>query len=107
MSSQIFRIEFYVPESHLEQVKNALFQAGAGQVGDYDCCAWQTSGTGQFRPGADSSPFIGAADELETVKEFKVELVCEAEYLTSAVAAMKEAHPYEEPAYAIIKLEPY
>ena len=107
MSDQIFRIEFYVPQSHLKEVKNALFQAGAGRVGDYDCCAWQTAGTGQFRPGADSSPFIGSAGAMETVEEFKVELVCEAECLESAIAAMKEAHPYEEPAYAVIRLESY
>jgi hypothetical protein len=105
MSSQLFRIEFYVPESHLEEVKNALFQAGAGRVGDYDSCAWQTRGTGQFRAGADSSPFIGAAGEMETVDEYKVELVCESAYLTTAIAALKEAHPYEEPAYAVIKLQ--
>jgi len=107
MSGQIFRIEFYVPQSHLDEVKNALFQAGAGRVGDYDSCAWQTQGVGQFRPGADSSPFIGSAGELETVTEYKVELVCEAACLTAAIAALKEAHPYEEPAYAVIKLETY
>ena len=105
MSSQLFRIELYVPESHLEEVKNALFQAGAGRVGDYDGCAWQTPGTGQFRPGADSSPFIGSAGEKEIVEEYKVELVCEENLLASAIAAMKEAHPYEEPAYAVIRLE--
>jgi len=107
MGSQIFRIEFYVPESYLEDVKNALFQAGAGRVGDYDNCAWQTRGTGQFRPGADSSPFIGSPGDMETVEEYKVELVCEKPFLKAAIAAMKEAHPYEEPAYAVIRLEEF
>ena len=105
MNRQIFRIEFYVPESHLDEVKNALFQAGAGRVGDYDSCAWQTRGFGQFRPGTDSSPFIGSVGDIETVEEYKVELVCESDCLTSAIAAMKKAHPYEEPAYAVIRLE--
>jgi hypothetical protein len=50
MSDQLLKIEFYVPETHLEQVKSAMFSAGAGRVGDYDCCAWQTLGQGQFRP---------------------------------------------------------
>jgi hypothetical protein len=105
MNSQIYRIEFYVPDSHLEAVKNALFQAGAGRVGDYDSCAWQTLGTGQFRPGTESSPFIGTVGQIETVEEYKVELVCREECLAAAITAMKEAHPYEEPAYAVIKLE--
>ena len=105
MGNTIFRIEFYVPETHLEEVKKALFQAGAGRVGDYDCCAWQTRGVGQFRPGADSSPFIGSKGEVETVEEYKVELVCEQNCLASAVAAMREAHPYEEPAYGVFRLE--
>jgi len=103
--AQLYRIEFYVPETHLELVKEALFAAGAGRVGDYDKCAWQTRGTGQFKPGKNSSPFIGSAGELETVVEFKVELVCVEELLAAAIAAMKAAHPYEEPAYAVLKLE--
>jgi hypothetical protein len=82
-------------------VKNALFQAGAGRVGDYHGCAWQTSGAGQFCPSVDSSPFIGSPGEKEVVKEYKVELVCEESFLKSAIAAMKEAHPYEEPAYDV------
>ena len=105
MDGQLYRIEFYVPQSHLEEVKLALFKAGAGRVGGYDSCAWQTLGTGQFRPGADTSPFIGSAGEQESVEEYKVELVCQRDYLASALAALKDAHPYEEPAYAVIKLE--
>lgn len=104
MSTSLFRIEFYVPESHLDVVKNAMFQSGAGRVGNYDCCAWQTPGSGQFRPGADSAPFIGSVGEIETVREYKVELVCQEDCLGAALAAMKQAHPYEEPAYAVIGL---
>ncbi|MEZ5492462.1 MAG: NGG1p interacting factor NIF3 [Gammaproteobacteria bacterium] len=103
--TQLYRIEFYVPETHLEVVKEALFAAGAGRVGDYEKCAWQTRGAGQFKPGDNSSPFIGSAGELETVVEFKVELVCAEERLEAAVTAMKAAHPYEEPAYAVLRLE--
>ena len=107
MEEQLYRIEFYVPESHLETVKEALFSAGAGRVGEYAKCAWQTRGTGQFQPGEASSPFIGSVGELEKVDEFKVELVCVEAHLGSALAALKKAHPYEEPAYAVLKLENY
>lgn len=105
MREQLFRLEFYVPESHLEQVKMALFQAGAGRVGDYDCCAWQTRGQGQFRPGANSSPYIGQAGEMETVEEYKVEMVCAEPQLAEAIKALLAYHPYEEPAYSITRME--
>ncbi len=104
-SARLLKIEFYVPESHLEDVKQAMFAAGAGKVGDYDSCAWQTLGRGQFRPGAGSEPFVGEHDKLETVIEYKVEMVCTEELLASAVQAMKESHPYEEVAYSVIRTE--
>ena len=93
------KIEIYVPESHLEAVKDALFAAGAGRLGNYDKCSWQTLGTGQFRPLDGSKPFLGAKGEVEHVKEWKLELICDSTHLDSAIKAMKEAHPYETPAY--------
>ena len=107
MKEELFKIEFYVPPSHLEIVKDALFEAGAGKVGDYDKCAWQTLGQGQFKPGSGSSPYQGSLDQLETVEEYKVELVCGAPELSLVVKALKNTHPYEEPAYAVIKLESF
>ena len=95
------QIIFYVPESHLEQVKAALFKAGAGRIGDYDCCAWQCKGEGQFRPLAGSKPYLGELDKVEKVTEYKVELVCADDCLKKAVAAMLQSHPYEEPAYSV------
>ena len=68
-SNQLLKIEFYVPESHLETVKSAMFSAGAGKAGLYDSCAWQTAGEGQFRPLPGSRPFLGEQDKLETVVE--------------------------------------
>jgi len=97
----MYQIVFYVPESHLESVKDALFQAGAGKIGDYDSCAWQTLGQGQFRPLVGSKPYIGQTGEVEVVDEYRVELVCEKAVLKVAVAAMIVAHPYEEPAYSV------
>ena len=97
----MYQIVVYIPETHLEPVKEALFQAGAGKIGDYDSCAWQTLGQGQFRPLEGSTPFIGQTGEVETVDEYRVELVCEEEALKAAVEAMIAAHPYEEPAYSV------
>lgn len=103
--AELLKIEFYVPESHLEQVKNAMFAAGAGRVGDYDSCAWQTLGQGQFRPLEGSSPYLGQQGEVETVAEYKVELVCQMADKEAVLAAMKTAHPYEEVAYGVIRME--
>jgi len=97
----MYQIVVYIPETHVEPVKTALFAAGAGKIADYDSCAWQTLGQGQFRPLEGSSPFIGQTGEVETVDEYRVELVCEKDVLKAAVEAMIAAHPYEEPAYSV------
>ena len=68
----MYQIVFYVPESHLEPVKQAMFDVGAGRVGDYACCALQTRGEGQFCPLRGSQPFLGNEGELERVVEYKV-----------------------------------
>lgn len=101
----LYKIEFYVPESHLAAVKNAMFAAGAGRVGDYDSCAWQTSGQGQFRPLEGSSPYLGQTGKVESVAEYKVEMVCEAKLIQAVIAAMKQAHPYEEAAHSVMRCE--
>lgn len=101
----MFKISFYVPADHLEMVKKAVFLAGAGRIGNYDQCCWQTSGEGQFRPLAGAKPSIGDQDQLTVVAEYKVELVCEEKIIKEVVNALKAAHPYEEPAYDIIRLE--
>lgn len=92
---------FYVPESHLETVKAALFLAGAGRIGNYDSCCWQVLGQGQFRPLAGSKPTLGEQGELEIISEYKVEMVLDDALLSAVVAALQESHPYEEPAYDI------
>lgn len=93
------KLVFYVPEGYLAPVKEAVFNVGAGQIGDYDKCCWQTLGVGQFRPLKGSSAFVGKIGKLETVEEYKVELVCKDELIETAVQALLKAHPYEEPAY--------
>ncbi len=72
----MYKLCYFVPETHVEQTKQALFDAGAGRIGDYDCCAWQCLGQGQFRPLEGSDPFLGKAGAIEAVDEYKVELVC-------------------------------
>lgn len=100
----MYKICYFVPESHLEQTKCALFEVGAGKIGEYDSCAWQCKGQGQFRPLAGADPFLGQPGQLEVVPEYKVELVCEDSLIREALTALKRAHPYEEPAYEIYKL---
>lgn len=100
----LFKITCFIPESHLTEVKQAMFSQGAGKIGDYDCCSWQVLGEGQFRPLAGSNPFLGEQDKIETVAEYRVEMVCEKQFVKQAVAAMIAAHPYEEPAYDILQV---
>lgn len=100
----MYQISFYVPEKDTEKVKQAMFAAGAGHIGLYDCCSWQSMGQGQFRPLVGSNPALGAHGKLERVSEYKVEMVCVEAVLGAAVAAMKAAHPYEEVAYQVVVL---
>ncbi len=97
----MYKICVYVPEKHVETVKRALFDAGAGRIGNYDSCCWQTDGIGQFRPLAGSNPAIGSQNVVEQVPEVKLELVCEDDLVEAAVRAMRESHPYEEPAFDV------
>ena len=100
----MYKICVYVPEKYVESVKQALFDAGAGRIGNYDSCCWQTEGTGQFRPLEGSSPAIGSLNKVEHVREIKIELVCEDDLVKEAVQAIRKSHPYEEPAYDVWQL---
>ena len=100
----MIQLVFYVPKTHLEQVKQAVFAAGAGSLGDYEQCCWQVLGQGQFKPLADSQPFIGEKNKLETVSEYRVEMIIADEKLQAVEAALKDSHPYEIPAYHALKL---
>ena len=100
----MYTLCFYVPESALEQVKAAVFAAGAGRIGNYDQCCWQVAGQGQFRPLAGSNPVIGRQGAITTLAEYRVEMVCEAAHIAAAVVAMKAAHPYEEPAWHVLEM---
>lgn len=101
----MYKLAFFVPEANLESVKRALFAMGAGRIGDYDSCCWQVLGQGQFRPLAGSNPHIGSQGEVEVLPEWRVELVCSDALIRDAVATLKRAHPYEEVAYDVWRLE--
>ncbi|HEY8569550.1 YqfO family protein [Microbulbifer sp.] len=101
----MFKLCVYIPESHLESVKQALFAAGAGRIGDYDSCCWQVLGSGQFRPLDGSQPFIGQQGQVEQVAEYRVETVCKDELVDEVLTAMRRAHPYEEPAFDLWRLD--
>ncbi|MBK8814530.1 MAG: NGG1p interacting factor NIF3 [Methylococcaceae bacterium] len=100
----MYKLCFYVPESHLQAVKEALFMSGAGRYKAYDNCSWQVRGEGQFRPLSHSNPFIGQCYQLEEIVEFKVEMVCEDNVIHKAVDCLLNTHPYEEPAYEVYKI---
>lgn len=95
----MYKLCFFVPESHLEPVKSALFALGAGKIGHYDCCAWQVAGQGQFRALEGSVPFIGQHGVVASVDEYRVEMVVSDELIASVVETLVEVHPYEVPAY--------
>jgi hypothetical protein len=101
----MYKIGFYVPDTHMESVKTAMFAAGAGRMGNYDSCCWQTPGQGQFRALAGSQPYLGQQGVVERVPELRVEMVCEEPALQAAIAALRATHPYEEPAFDVVKLE--
>ncbi len=94
---------FYSPVESTEDVLAAVFAAGAGAIGDYRECAFVTRGTGRFRPVGDANPTIGVVGDLETVAEDRVELVLDRALRADVVAALRAAHPYEEPAFHLLE----
>lgn len=100
----MYKLTVSIPDSHLELVKDALFTAGAGQIGNYSHCCWQVLGQGQFMPLAGNHAFIGKTGQLETMAEWRVEMVVADDTIANVVQALKKAHPYETPAYDVIQL---
>jgi hypothetical protein len=103
----VYQLIFYVPSSHLEIVKEAIFEKGAGRVQGYDRCCWQTLGNGQFRADKSCKPFLGEIGETHIEKEWKVECVVEDLYIKQVVKALILSHPYEVPGYSVIKVEDF
>jgi len=97
----MYKLVFFVPESHKEVVKKAVFDQGAGQYDGYDFCSWETLGTGQFKPLSGSQPYIGQQDQIEVVAEYRVEMICSQQNIKAVLQALIACHPYETPAYNV------
>jgi hypothetical protein len=95
------KLVVFVPESALDAVRDALFEAGAGRIGDYERCSWYTAGTGTFLGGQATDPSIGERGREERVAELRLETVFPVERQREVVAALRAAHPYEEPAFDV------
>jgi hypothetical protein len=98
------KLVVFVPPAALEAVRNAIFTAGAGRIGDYERCSWYTEGTGTFLGGEGTSPSVGQAGREERVAELRLETVFPAERQDEVLAALQNAHPYEEPAFDVYAL---
>jgi hypothetical protein len=103
-SEGAYKLVWFVPAEALEVTRQAVFGAGAGRIGDYERCSWYTAGSGTFFGGDDTDPAVGESGREEHVPELRVETVVPAESLHDVVAALREAHPYEEPAYDVYPL---
>jgi dinuclear metal center YbgI/SA1388 family protein len=94
----------FVPQEHVEKVAQALFDAGAGQIGKYSCCSFRSPGTGTFFGGEGSKPAVGERGKLEGVQEIKIETVVSDSVIDAVIRALRATHPYEEPAFDLIVL---
>jgi len=101
------KLVFFVPETHLDTVKDALFAKGAGKDKKYSHCCWQVCGQMQFKPLPGSEPAIGETNELARTQEYRVEMICQEALLTEVLAELHRVHPYEMPAYEVYRLEDY
>ena len=100
----MLKLVFFVPEKYKEIVKESVFKAGAGHIGNYSQCCFETKGVGQFCAGDKANPFIGKEGVLEFVEEYKVEMVLNEEKYSSVLEALFKSHPYETPAYEFYQL---
>jgi hypothetical protein len=102
--AQSYKLVWFVPAEALEATRDAVFEAGAGRIGEYERCSWYTAGTGTFLGGEETHPALGERGMEEHVPELRVETVVPADLVDEVIAALVEAHPYEEPAYDVYRL---
>ncbi len=105
LKNRLLKLVTFIPEDHLEKVKEAVFSAGAGVTGDYNKCSFVVSGTGSFMAGENSEPYIGEKGKQHFVKESRFETILFSHQKMRVVKALMEAHPYEEPAFDLYPLE--
>lgn len=101
----LMKLTSFVPQAHTQQVLNALYAAGAGQIGEYINCSFRTEGVGTFQPTGIANPFIGTLDKEEEVQEHRIEVIFPSYLEFKILNALKQAHPYEEVAYYLHTLE--
>jgi hypothetical protein len=94
----------FVPPAALDTVRDALFAAGAGRIGNYERCSWYTEGTGTFFGGEGTEPALGESGHEERLPELRLETVYPEDRHDEVVAALRRAHPYEEPAFDVYAL---
>jgi len=104
-SGQLKKLVTYIPTSHLKKVSEAIFEAGAGNIGNYDNCGFAAEGTGSFRGNENANPFVGEIGEIHFEKEMRFETVFPAYLQQKVLNALQNAHPYEEVAYDIYSLD--
>ena len=100
----LHKLVWFVPREALDETRDAVFAAGAGRIGRYERCSWYTAGTGTFLAGEGADPSVGQVGHEERVNELRVETVVPAERLAEVIAALREAHPYEEVAFDVYLL---
>jgi hypothetical protein len=100
-----YKIVVYVPEANAEQLREAMGNAGAGKIGNYTHCTFTLKGTGRFKPEEGANPTIGKVGKLEEVSEHRIETVCSGDALESVLKAIRDNHPYEEPATDVYPIE--
>ena len=99
-----YKIVVFVPVINANDIRKALSSAGAGHIGNYDCCSFSSKGIGRFRPGKDSNPHIGLEGKIEEVEEERIETICPKDKIKEVLDAVKKVHPYEEPAIDVFEL---
>ncbi|HLP04677.1 MAG TPA: Nif3-like dinuclear metal center hexameric protein [Paludibacter sp.] len=104
LENKLLKLVTFVPQLHSYTVREALFQAGAGHIGNYDSCSFNAEGTGTFRANELANPFVGEIDKLHSEPELRIEVVLPDHLKQDVVAALLKVHPYEEPAYDLIPL---
>lgn len=104
-TDQLYKLAVFVPRTHHEQVLQAILEAGAGSIGQYSKCSFNTEGTGTFVPGAGTQPFIGAQGHMERVEEMRIETLVPQSLRSKVIQAMLKAHPYEEVAYDLYAVD--
>ena len=100
-----YKIVVFVPEANGEDLRQAMGEAGAGRIGNYSHCSFTTRGVGRFKPQAGASPAIGEVGKAEAVAEERIETVCAEDRLRDVLVAIRQVHPYEEPAIDVYALE--